>query len=219
MFWTAAAETRVEILATVDGKRDAAVTHVRQGGAGARRWRWTADDYRRLDEMGFFQDRKVELVNGDLYELTTNPPHDTSVLLTGKALEVAFGSGYFVRQEKTLDLGRRFQPHPDDAVIQGEPRNFSASHPTTAVLLVEVADSSLRHDRVVKAHRYAAASIADYWTVNLAQRQLEVHRKPEPDPARPGRFHYAELTIVPADGHAVPLAKPSARIAVADLLP
>jgi len=195
------------------------VTQARQYGARARRWRWSALEYRRLDDLGFFQDRKVELVNGDLYELTTNPPHDTSVGLTGKALGAAFGGGYVIRKEKTLDLGRRSQPRPDVAVVEGQPRDYSAKHPTTAALLVEVADTSLRHDRVVKAHRYATAGIADYWIVNLAERQLEIHRKPEPDPDRPGRFHYAEVTIVPADGHAAPLAKPQARIGVADSLP
>lgn len=206
-------------MATVDRERTMAVSHTAEEGARTHRWRWTADQYRRLDDLGFFQDRRVELVDGDLYELTTNPPHDTSVGLTGKALGAAFGSGYVIREEKTLDLGRRSQPRPDVAVVEGQPRDYSLRHPTTAVLVVEVADTSLRHDRVVKAHRYAAAGIADYWIVNLAERQLEIHRKPEPDSARPGRFHYAEVTIVPADGQAAPLAKPQARIVVADLLP
>jgi Uma2 family endonuclease len=219
MIGAAHAQTRVEFLATADQQRKPAATRGKKDGALARRWRWSVDEYRRLDELGFFEDRNVEFIDGELYELTTNPPHDTSVGLTGKTLGVAFGNGYVVREEKTLDLGRRFQPHPDVAVVEGELRNFSMKHPTRAVLLVEVADSSLRHDRVVKAHRYAAARIADYWIVNLAERQLEIHRKPEPDPDRPGRFRYAEVTLVPADGHAAPLAKPQARIAVADLLP
>jgi len=177
------------------------------------------DEYRRLDDLGFFEDHNVELIDGELYELTTNPPHDTSVSLTGAALAAAFGAGYVVREEKTLDLGRRYQPHPDVVVVVGHTRDYSLKHPTTAVLLVEVAESSLRHDRVVKAHRYTQAGIGDYWIINLAERQLEVYRKPEPDPARSGRFRYAEVTIVPADGHASPLARAEARIPVVDLLP
>ncbi len=206
-------------MATVDRERRTGVRRATDRGAGARRWRWNVDEYRRLDELGFFEDHKVELINGELYELTTNPPHDTSVSLTGTALEAAFGPGYVVREEKTLDLGRRYQPHPDAAVVVGQTRDYAVKHPTTAVLIAEVSESSLRHDRVVKAHRYAMAGIADYWIVNLAERQLEIHRKPEPDPDRSGRFRYAEVTIVPADGHASPLARPTARIAVADLLP
>lgn len=211
--------TRVAVVATVNRKVRSGVTQIRERRAGARRWRWTAADYRRLDELGFFADRKVELVNGDLYELTTNPPHTASVSLTRKALALAFGAGYDVREEKPLDLGRRYQPIPDAAVVEGTTRDYSARHPTTAALLAEVSETSLRHDRVVKAHRYAAAGIADYWIINLAERQLEIRRKPEPDPERVGRFRYAEVTIIPADGFAAPLAKPEAKIAVADLLP
>ena len=63
---------------------------------------------------------------------------------------------------------------------------------------------------MLKAHLYARAGIADYWIVNLHDRQLEVHRSPGPDPARKGRFRYAEVTIVPADGQVAPLAAPEA---------
>jgi Uma2 family endonuclease len=120
---------------------------------------------------------------------------------------------------RTIDLGRRYQPRPDAAVLIGNTRDFAAKHPSTAVLVVEVADTSLRHDRVVKAHRYALAGIADYWIVNLIDRQVEVYRNPGPDPDRPGRHCYAEVSIVPVDGHVTPLAKTDMQIAVADLLP
>jgi Uma2 family endonuclease len=208
-------------MATVDQPKTAKTTPLRRQrpNAGPRRWRWTAEQYRRLDEMGFFEDHHVELINGDIIELTTNPPHDTAVDLTCTVLRAAFGPGYVVREEKSLDLGRRYQPRPDAAVLAGHSRDFATRHPSTAVLLAEVAETSLRHDRVVKAHRYAFAGIADYWIVNIVDRQLEVYRQPGPDPDRPGRFRYADVTIVPADGQVAPLAKPDQLIAVADLLP
>src|SRR5215210_8680208 len=89
---------------------------------GPRRWRWTSKQFHRLANAGFFGDRHVELINGNLYELTTNPPHCTAVHLTAKALEVGFGLGYTVRDQKTPDLGRRYQPQPDVAVVVGNPR-------------------------------------------------------------------------------------------------
>jgi Uma2 family endonuclease len=72
---------------------------------------------------------------------------------------------------------------------------------------------------LVKGHRCALAGIVDYWIVNLVDRQLEVYRNPGPDPDRPGRYRYADVTIVPADGQITPLAKSDMQIAVADLLP
>jgi Uma2 family endonuclease len=187
--------------------------------AGPRRWRWTAKQFHKLANLGFFGDRKVELINGDLFPLPTNPPHDTAVHLSSDALRVAFGVGFYIRAQATLELGRRYQPLPDVLVVVGSARDYAAKHPTTGVLLVEVADSSLRRDRTIKAHRYAHAGIAEYWILNLVDRQLEVDRNPQPDPARRGRFRYADVTIIPATGQVAPLAKPQAMVAVADLLP
>jgi Uma2 family endonuclease len=199
--------------------RDKTMAIVQDQKAEARRWLWTAEQHHRLAELGFYGDRHVELIDGVLYELSTNPPHETAVCLTRIALIAIFVPGHTVRDQKTLDLGRRYQPLPDVAVVIGDPRDYAIKHPTTAVLLVEIADSTLRHDRVVKGHRYARAGIAEYWIVNLIDRQLEIYRRPEPDPARPGRYHYAGVTVVPSTGFASPLAKPQAQIAVADLLP
>lgn len=184
-----------------------------------RRLRWTKEEYHRLAQLGFFQDRKVELFAGELYELVTHPPHDTSVGLVADALLVAFGPGFVIRSQMTLDLGRRYQPEPDILVCIGDRRDFASAHPTTGVLLVEVCDSTIRYDRSVKAHRYALAGIPEYWIVNLVDRQLEVHRRPGPDPDRKGRARYEEIRVVPADGRVEPLARPGVEVAVADLLP
>jgi Uma2 family endonuclease len=208
-------------MATADRAKTGHEVRTGQKGraAGPRHWRWNAEQFRQLDDLGFFEDRRIELVNGKLIELTTNPPHDTAVTLTCATLRRAFGAGLVVREERTLDLGRRYQPRPDASVVWGSERDYANAHPIAAVLVVEVSESSLRYDRVIKGHRYAQAEIPDYWIVNLVDRQLEVYRNPGPDPDRPGRFRYADVTIVPADGQVAPLAEPDQRIEIAALLP
>ena len=207
-------------MATVDDRRTTGNSATRQKAqqSGPRRWRWTTEQFRELAKAGFFRDRHVELINGELIELVVNPPHDTGVYLALTVLQRVFSHGFVVRPQLSLDLGRRYQPIPDVAVAVGEGRDYATRHPTTAVLTkVEVADSSLRHDRVVKAHRYAGNDIG-YWIVNIVDRQLEVHRIPGPDPARPGRYCYSDVTFVAADGRVIPLAQQGQAIAVADLL-
>jgi Uma2 family endonuclease len=84
-------------------------------------------------------------------------------------------------------------------------------------LVVEVADSSVRFDRGLKARVYARARIADYWVVNLMDRTVEVYRKPTIGNRRPARY---EVVHVARPGERlIPLAAPAAVIAVADLLP
>jgi Uma2 family endonuclease len=111
-------------------------------------------------------------------------------------------------------------PDPDVAVVPGSPRTAPRHGiPTTALLVVEVSESTLSVDRNLMGSLYAAGGIADYWIVNLVQRQLEIYRNPVADAAQPFGFRYADRTIHdPADAVA-PLAAPNASVAVADLLP
>jgi Uma2 family endonuclease len=183
------------------------------------RYRWTVEQFYWLDRMGLFEDRHVELLEGEIYEMTINPPHAASTGITRNTLQAVFGAGHCAREQKPLDIGRKTMPEPDVAVCVGSERDYTRTHPRRALLVVEVSDTTLRKDRKIKGHIYAHAGITDYWIVNLVDRQLEICRNPGPDPDRKGRYRYAEVTIVPADGFASPLARPNARVAVADLLP
>jgi Uma2 family endonuclease len=183
--------------------------------------RWTRHEYERLIDHGFLgEDEPIELLDGLL--LVKEPqhsPHRTAVLLVAKALERAFGGGWFVQTQSPIILDDRSEPEPDVCVVRGSPRDYVDSHPTRPALIVEVAQSGLRRARGRKAAGYARARIADYWIVNLVDRVLEVHR----EPARPGpalrRWAYAAIQTLGADATITPLAAPSADIRVADLLP
>ena len=172
-------------------------------------------EYGILDE-----DDPIELLDGLL--LVKEPhssPHRTAVVLVARALERAFGEGWFVQVQSAIGLDPRSEPEPDVSVVRGSPRDYANAHPTHPALVVEVALSGLRIARGRKAAAYARGGIADYWIVNLVDRVLEVHREPaRPGPAR-RRWGYATIETLGADGAIAPLAAPSARVAVADLLP
>ena len=183
--------------------------------------RWTRHEYERLIDHGFLhEDDPIELLDGLL--LVKEPqhsPHRTAVLLVAKALERAFGEGWFVQTLSPIILDDRSEPEPDVCVVRGSPRDYVDSHPRRPALIVEVAQSGLRLARGRKAAIYARARIADYWIVNLADRVLEVHREPaRPGPARRS-WGYAAIETLGADATITPLAAPSAGVRVADLLP
>ena len=110
------------------------------------------------------------------------------------------------------------EPEPDACVVRGDPRDYRDAHPTHPVLIVEVSESRLGFDRAFKGSLYARAGIADYWVVNIRERQLEVYREPVPDLAAQFGFRYARTSTHRAGDHVSPLAAP-VEIAVADLLP
>jgi Uma2 family endonuclease len=100
------------------------------------------------------------------------------------ALEVLrriFSTGYTLRGQAPLALDEHSEPESDIAVVEGAIRDFVSAHPQTAVLVVEVADSTLQYDRTTKARLYARNSIPEYWIVNLQERRLEVYRHPVSD--------------------------------------
>lgn len=180
--------------------------------------RWAGEEYYLLGDAGLLDDVRVELVEGVIVEMSPiNRPHMSAVLLTAKLLEHAFEPGHFVQTQGPLALGEGGYPEPDVAVIPGSPRDYPDEHPGHAVLVVEVADTSVRYDRSVKAALYARAGIPEYWIVNLKSRQVEVYRLPETSGSHPAS--YAHPAIYGEADEIAPLARPEARIRVADLLP
>jgi Uma2 family endonuclease len=181
---------------------------------------WTRGEYYKMAEAGLFEGRHVELIEGQVIEMSPmGSLHATAVALTARVLEKAFGQDAFVRWQMPLATGETSEPEPDVAVVAGDVRDYRGAHPATAIVVVEVADTSLAYDRTHKASVYAKAGIADYWTVNLIDRQLEVHRGPRIDAARPFGFGYADVKILSSADSISPLSAPQVTIRVADLLP
>jgi Uma2 family endonuclease len=180
----------------------------------------TREEYYRLCEEGWFDGRHVQLIGGEIVEMAAQKNFRRAAIdLTRDALVLAFGPGYWIRAQGTLDLSPLSCPDPDIAVVPGSPRGCSQKNPTSALLVAEVSDTTLAYDRGPKASLYAASGIADYWIVNLVDRRLEVHRDPVPDPAEPFGHRYQNVThLLPTDT-VTPLAAPQASLAVADLLP
>jgi Uma2 family endonuclease len=90
-------------------------------------------------------------------------------------------------------------------------------HPTVALLIVEVADTTLVRDTTVKAEMYATVGIEDYWVLDLASRQLIVFRNPQPIPD--GGAAYRDSAVFGPSESVTPVNAPAATVRVADLLP
>lgn len=175
--------------------------------------RITREEYVRMAETGAFEGRRVELVDGVIYEMAPQQsPHASAIRRSLRALLATFSlDEHAVDVQLPLDLSQRDMPEPDFAVVPREATDYYAGHPTGALLVVEVADSSLYHDRK-KARTYAGVGIQDYWIVNVARDLLEVYRDPVGDA-------YQTRRILRRGERIAPLARPGASIAVEDLLP
>ncbi len=180
--------------------------------------RYTREEYYRLGEIGFFADRRVERIHGEIIEMSPKSwPHVVGCRKTAEVMERAFaGLGWVARQEPLALIDS--DPEPDVSILPGRFEDY-ADHPQTALLIIEVADSSLDNDTTTKSELYATAGVPDYWVLDLEHRQLLVFREPVPLPPGLGATAYRiHLTFGP-DETVSPLAAPTAVVKVADLLP
>ncbi len=180
--------------------------------------RFNRAEYYALDAARFFRRQRVQLVRGAiLLEPPMNAPHATGVRKATRALERAFPTGHDVRSQLPLNLEPLSEPHPDVAVVTGSVDDYAADHPTTAVLVVEVADDSVFEDITSQAELYASAGIPEYWVVDIPNRRLRVFRNPAPIPD--GGAAYRDDHVYSPGDTVSPLNAPTAVVPVADLLP
>lgn len=182
--------------------------------------RWRRVEYERLVDLGVFMGEHLELLDGVLVVREPQGSYHAAIATkVGQVLTAAFSGRWHTRLHSPLALGEHSEPEPDVAVVGGVPEDYITAHPSTAALVVEVADSSLRLDRRFKTALYAQAGLPEYWIVNLVDRTLEIHRDPQPSPDRTASWTYRSIEVLRPPATVTPQAAPAARIAIADLLP
>jgi Uma2 family endonuclease len=189
-------------------------------GKPPRDHRWTYDAYQSLAEANFFFKRRVELLGGRIIDMAPQGDlHSAAISLALDAVRSAFGQGFWIRPQLPLHLDRRSGPEPDLSVAVGGPRDYvGKGHPKSALLVIEISDTTLWYDRRRKGPRYARAGYADYWIVNLIDACVEVYRKPVQDPSARLGWRYSDVSILKPPANITPLAAGNP-ILIADLLP
>jgi Uma2 family endonuclease len=143
---------------------------------------WTVRDYHRMVEAGILQpDERVELIEGQIIRMSPKgTAHEAAITRLERMLRRCLGDRVIIRLQSPIQLNDRSEPEPDVAVVKVDPLDYEDHHPTPSevYLLIEVADSSLKFDCETKAQVYARSGIADYWVLDVSDRQLHVFRDP-----------------------------------------
>lgn len=178
--------------------------------------RYTSESYFRLVETGVLRpEDRVELLEGVIVAMSPqNPPHASVTAQVSDTLRDAIRKRAVIRVQSPLVASGYSVPEPDIAVVPGRHSDYVSGHPTTALLVVEVADTSLLPDRLTKAAIYATAGIPEYWVVNLRDDCVEVFRAPEQSAGR-----YSENLIARRGERLDLVSFAGSSVAVDDLLP
>jgi len=183
--------------------------------------RWTRLEYERLIELGVFRtDERLELLDGLL--VVREPQgsrHAGTIRRVLAALRRTLGDDWQIDSQLPIALDDDSEPEPDISVVPRDPGAYIDAHPSRAVLVVEIAESSYRTDREHKASLYARAGIADYWIVDVVHGILEVHREPEASPEALYGWRYRNVATLRPPATVTPLVALGRSIPVAVLLP
>jgi Uma2 family endonuclease len=178
--------------------------------------KWTVKEYHKLGEMRFFHpEERVELLSGNIITISAKGTANTSATRrTANVLRDILENQVDVYYKSPIALDDNSEPEPDIALVRIDLFDYATHHPTPSevYLIIEVADSSLTFDREIKAKAYARSGIADYWVLNVNNRQLHVFREPAVD-------GYQSELILGENGSISPLQFPTVNIAIPAMLP
>ena len=145
-------------------------------------YRFTTEEYHQMGEAGILsEEKRVELINGEIVEMSpSKSPHAGVVKILGKILNKRLQEQYIISVQDPVKIEPYSEPEPGLAILLHREDFYWKSHPTPkeVLLVIEVADSSLDKDRLVKLPLYAEAGIPEVWIVNLQDKQLEVYKEP-----------------------------------------
>ncbi|HAC65441.1 MAG TPA: hypothetical protein DCF68_18400 [Cyanothece sp. UBA12306] len=175
--------------------------------------KWSIDDYHRMIETGIIRDRHVELLGGEIVEMSPETPiHYITAKRGTRYLENLLSGKADVRFNGPITLSDS-EPEPDIAIVRLPESAYQNCHPTPQDIfwIIEVAKTSLKKDLEIKMAIYATAGIQEYWVLDLSKKQVIVLRKPQ-------ESKYIEEYII-REGMITPLAFPDVCISVNQLLP
>lgn len=145
--------------------------------------RFTRDGYHKMGEVGLLdQDASVELLNGEIVPMSPIGPRHLSVTDKLNEFFVPRLAGRVIcRNQGSQATDNYSEPEPDYQLLKRIESYYSNTHPRPedVLLVIEVSDSSLKKDLGPKMQIYAAAGIVEYWVIDLVNRKLLVHTKPD----------------------------------------
>lgn len=178
---------------------------------------WSVEDYHKLSDSGVLDpSEQTELISGQVVIMAAKgTPHVIALQLLALQLDDFLrDKPSFARTQDPIQLDDLSEPEPDLVVVQGDILTYASHHPypKDIQLIVEVADTTLAKDCDVKDKLYAQANLAEYWVVDLKNRQLHIFQQPTSE-------GYNSHLILGENNQVSPLAFPKLAIETSSILP
>ncbi|MDQ3753413.1 MAG: Uma2 family endonuclease [Acidobacteriota bacterium] len=144
--------------------------------------RFTVDDFQRMHETGVIApDSRLELIAGELYEMSPiGKLHAGCVAALTEMLRDLLQLAAIVWVQNPVQLDDYAAPQPDVALLKRRDDFYRRGlpRPDDVLLVIEVADTTIDYDRLIKIPGYAQAGIKEAWLVNIPAERIEVYAEP-----------------------------------------
>lgn len=176
--------------------------------------KWSLDEYHQMIAANILVNRQVELLNGEIIEMTPEGPEHAQVTTdAADYLRHLFAGRALIREAKPITLpNSNSEPEPDITIASPQRAIYRTRHPYPEDIfwVIEYANTSWVKDSEVKRSTYVKAGIPEYWIINLKQRNVTVLRQPDQD------NYQQAITLV--QGTLTPQACPDVEISVQRLI-
>jgi Uma2 family endonuclease len=183
---------------------------------GPKPLQWSLADFFELSEQGFFNNKKVELVQGRIYDM----PEQLFVRIMLNVYQFiikCFGEDAWVRYQLPILIpDRDSYVEPDVSAVAGTIQDYS-DHPTEALFVAEVSISSVTYDKNEKAPLYASMGVPEYWLVNVPRKVIEVYSDPVVDEESKTGYGYDQQVDYTLNDSISLQSYPDKKTTVADL--
>ncbi len=175
-------------------------------------YKWSVEEYHQMIESGILADKPVELLNGEIIEMSPEREEhsytndDVAELLREKLQGLAK-----IREAHPITLDNS-EPEPDIAIVRLPKTIYTQHHPYPEDIywLIEVSKKTLEKDLTQKNITYARNKIPEYWVIDLVNKKLIIHTNPIGD-------SYSKIEEYQS-GTISPLAFPQITIALGQIL-
>jgi Uma2 family endonuclease len=142
---------------------------------------FTTKEFRDMVEAGVFQeDDRLELVDGEIVEMSPIGTRHAACVRKLNLILRSVGERALVDVQNPLGISEDSDFYPDIVLLKPRSDHYAGRIPLASdtLLVIEVADTTLRFDRSIKKPHYAAAGAPELWIVDLEGSRVWVHRKP-----------------------------------------
>jgi Uma2 family endonuclease len=177
--------------------------------------KFDVEQYQQMGKAGIFHpEARVELIEGEIIVMTPiGLMHSVTINRFNYVFSQQVGKGGIISIQNSIRLLNYSEPQPDIAILKPRDDFYAGKFPQAedVLLLVEVADSSLRYDQTTKLSLYAEYGILEYWIANLERSVLEIYREPQ-------NKNYLKQTVIDSEAIAFsPIAFPEIIMTLKDI--